>query len=422
MTNPILKRAEDFMEARLLKKAGVYPFFRPMSSSEGAHVEFEGRELIMIGSNNYLGLTNDIRVKKAGHDAIERFGTGCTGSRFLNGNSVLHDQLEAELSTFLGKEDTLVFATGFMTNYAAIGTLVEEGDYILSDNENHASIIAGCKASLAQTIVYRHNDTTDLRAKLALLPPGAAKLIVTDAVFSMTGEIADLADIVQVKKQFPNTFLLIDDAHGLGVLGKEGRGTADSFGLAGEVDFICATFSKSFASLGGFIAGDATVIDYLRHKARAFMFSAALPPASAACALKVLELLQTDPQILQRLWKSVHRAREGYEALALSFVPSLTPILSIRVGDERKALLLVKELFANGIFATPVMYPAVPFGHALIRTSYMATHSKSDIDHVLSVLETLKKPFDLEANDLPHQLPQAHTYAFEEFQEAQNAN
>ncbi|MGK5086467.1 pyridoxal phosphate-dependent aminotransferase family protein [Bdellovibrionota bacterium FG-2] len=419
MENPIFKRAEDFMEARLLKRAGVYPFFRPMSSSDGARVRFEERDLIMIGSNNYLGLTNDERVKKAGHEAIERFGTGCTGSRFLNGNSVIHDQLETELATFLGKQDALVFATGFMTNYASIGTLVEEGDFILSDNENHASIIAGCKASLAQTIVYNHNDIADLRAMLSLLPPGAAKLIVTDAVFSMTGEIVDLPGIVKVKKEFPNTLLLIDDAHGLGVLGKEGRGTSDCFGLSPEVDLICATFSKSFASLGGFIAGNSILIDYFRHKARAFMFSAALPPASVGSALKVLELLKTDAEILRRLWKSVHRAREGYEALDLSFVPSLTPILSLRVGDERKALLLVKELFTNGIFATPVMYPAVPFGHAFIRTSYMATHQKSDIDHVLSVLETLKRPFGLSRDTTPNQ-QQAHTYAFDEFLNAES--
>lgn len=392
----LFKKCEDFAElADSVRATGLYPFFKPMEGSSGSHVVYNGRRVLMTGSNNYLGLTDDPRVKEAVKEALERFGTAATGSRLLNGNSVLHDQLEQEFSRFLGKEAALVFSTGFLTNLGALSCLAEEGDFILSDAENHGSIIAGCKGSSAKTLTYRHNDMQDLERVLKGLPEEATKWIVSDGVFSMTGEMVNLPGLVAVKKSFPNSYLYIDDAHGIGVLGDHGRGTCDYFGLSHEVDLIMGTFSKAFASLGGVLTGPRKVIDYLRHHSRAFIFSAAMPPSSVAAVLKVLEIIQTEQELFDRLWQNVRYIRQGFQKMNLSYIESKTPILSIFVGDEGKTMQVVKALFDRDVFATPVMFPAVPYGQAIIRTSYMPSHTREDLDHLLKAMEEVAQRFGL---------------------------
>ena len=311
--NSIEKRCAEFKEAKLLQKYSLYPFFPPMTVSSGRKVTYGEREMVMLGSNNYLGLTHDSRVQNAAKAAIEKYGTGCTGSRFLNGNSDLHEELERKFAKFYKKDAALVMTTGFLTNYTSIGTLVESGDYILSDSENHASIIAGCKNSTATTVVFKHNDMKDLELKLSEIPESATKLIIIDGVFSMTGELASLHEIVALKKKYPNTLILIDDAHGVGALGATGRGTAEHFGLENEIDLITATFSKSLASLGGVIAGSAPIIHFLKHKCRGFIFSAALPPASAAAVIAALDVIESDSSIFTRLNKNIEFLKSGYK-------------------------------------------------------------------------------------------------------------
>ncbi|MDO8527941.1 MAG: pyridoxal phosphate-dependent aminotransferase family protein [Deltaproteobacteria bacterium] len=411
----IFQKCLDFPDAKFVKASGLYPFFKPIASSSGSTVHYNGKPVVMIGSNNYLGLTHDKRVMQKAKEAIENFGTGCTGSRFLNGNTVLHDDLEQKLSRFIGKEETLVFPTGFLTNLGTIGCLAGPGDIILSDTENHASIIEGCRLSKATVITYRHNDMKDLEARLKEIPSDKACLIVTDGVFSMTGEILNLPELIKVKKRFPQVRLFLDDAHGLGVLGKKGEGTAGHFGLTKEVDLIMGTFSKSFASIGGFLAGPPDVVDYVRHKARSFMFSAAMPPASVATVLACLEILEAEPERLAKLKENIAIILKGFKKIGLAFLPSETPIISIFVGDEGKAFQLVKDLFENGIFTTPVCYPAVPFGQALLRTSYMATHTQAELNKVIEVFARLAPQYGILQNQvvIPKELiQQTATYNF----------
>ncbi|MBL7716015.1 MAG: aminotransferase class I/II-fold pyridoxal phosphate-dependent enzyme [Bdellovibrionales bacterium] len=415
--NSIEKRCAEYKDAKTLQKIGLYPFFRPMTGSEGRRVNYGGKQMVMLGSNNYLGLTHEARVKQAAKDAIDKYGTGCTGSRFLNGNSDLHEQLETSFAKFFKKEAALVMTTGFLTNYTGIGTLVEKGDFILSDSENHASIIAGCRNTQAKTVVFNHNDMVDLEKKLAEIPAEATKLIVVDGVFSMTGELAKLPEIVALKKKVPNTWILVDDAHGLGAIGATGRGTAEFFGLEDEIDLITATFSKAMASLGGVIAGKKDVIHYLRHRARGFIFSAALPTASAAAVLKVLELIESEPQHLKKLAENIEYLKNGYKNLGLPVLPSQSPILSIWIGDEVKSLKVVAALADLGVFATPVLFPAVPFGNAIIRTSLMASHSKEDLDFALDawskVADQLQLRVEAPSTDGLHS--RAAGYSFEKF-------
>ena len=411
----IFQKCFDYEEAKFVKASGLYPFFKPIDTSLGSTVTYEGRKVVMIGSNNYLGLTHDPFVKKRAKEAIERFGTGCTGSRFLNGNTVLHDLLEEKLARLVGKEEALVFATGFLTNLGSIACLVGPEETIFSDAENHASIIEGCRLSKAKVIPYRHNDPFDLQKKLSDHPQNTGALLITDGVFSMTGDIVHLPQLISVKKLYPKLRLMIDDAHGLGVLGKRGEGTAGHFGLTEDVDLIMGTFSKSFASIGGFLAGPSDVIDYVRHKARSFMFSAAMPPASAATVLACLELLEKKPERLERLRKNVAYITRGFEEIGLSFIPSETPIVSVFIGDEGQAFHLVKDLFENGVFATPVVYPAVPFGQAIIRTSYMATHTKKELDFVLEVFKKLSPKYGILKSkmEIPRELiNKTETYNF----------
>ncbi|MBI5299021.1 MAG: aminotransferase class I/II-fold pyridoxal phosphate-dependent enzyme [Deltaproteobacteria bacterium] len=411
----IFQKCFDFQDAKFVKASGLYPFFRPIENSSGSTVFYDGKPVVMIGSNNYLGLTHDPRVQKKAQEAIDRFGTGCTGSRFLNGNTVLHDLLEEKLIKLVGKEAGLVFTTGFLTNLGTVACLVGPDDFILSDAENHASIIEGCRLSKATVVTYRHNDMLDLRAKLKTIPADKGRLIVTDGVFSMTGEIVDLPGLVEVKKDFPDVRLFLDDAHGLGVLGPKGEGTANYFGLTDEVDLIMGTFSKSFASIGGFLAGNPDVIDYVRHKARSFMFSAAMPPSAVATVLACLEILEKEPQRLEGLKKNIQYILKGFEEIGLAFIPSQTPIISVFVGDEGKAFKLVQDLFQSGVFATPVVFPAVPFGQAIIRTSYMATHTKEELDLVLETFAKLGPRYGIlkDQIEIPKELThQGETYSF----------
>lgn len=385
--NTIEKRCAEFKEAKLLQKYSLYPFFPPMTGSEGRKVTYGNRSMVMLGSNNYLGLTHDARVQSAALSAVSKYGTGCTGSRFLNGNTDLHEELEKRFATFFKKDAALVMTTGFLTNYTSIGTLVEAGDYILSDSENHASIIAGCKNSSATTIVFAHNDMIDLDKKLSELPSEAVKLIIVDGVFSMTGELTKLPEIVALKKKYPNTLIMIDDAHGLGAIGPTGRGTAEHFNLESDVDLITATFSKSMASLGGVIVGSSEIIHYLKHKCRGFIFSAALPAASAAATLAALDVIESDPSLFSTLRDNIQFLKSGYKQIGLPVLESGSPILSIWIGDEMKSLKTVEALKQQGVFCTPVMFPAVPFGNALIRTSVMASHTQEDLSFALSAFE-----------------------------------
>lgn len=412
----IFQKCYDFQDAKFVKASGLYPFFKAIESSAGSTVYYGGRPVVMIGSNNYLGLTHDPLVQQKAKEAIEKFGTGCTGSRFLNGNTTLHDELEERLARFVGKEEVLVFTTGFLTNLGTIGCLAGPDDFILSDAENHASIIEGCRLSKAKVVTYRHNDMLDCGKKLKEVGSNRGRIIVTDGVFSMTGDILNLPEMVAAKNASPGARLFMDDAHGLGVLGPGGAGTAAHFGLTGEVDLIMGTFSKSFASIGGFLAGPSDVIDYVRHKARSFMFSAAMPPASVATVLACMEVLAEQPSRIEKLKWNCAYVRRGFEGMGIACIPSETPIISVFVGDEGKAFHLVRDLFEQGVFVTPVCYPAVPFGQALLRTSYMATHTKGELEHVLKVFAQLAPKYGIlkDQVSVPKELThQTLTYNFE---------
>ena len=388
----IFQKCRDYKDPEPVKAAGIYPYFQPIEESHGSWVRCRGKKLVMIGSNNYLGLTHDPRVKEAAIEATRRFGTGCTGSRLLNGNLTLHEELEGRLAKFVGKPAALVFSTGFLTNLGAISCLANEGEFIFSDSENHASIIAGCSAAKAKVIKYGHSSMPEVVERLKQNANGAV-LVVTDGVFSMTGAIADLPGLVKVKKNNPRVRLYVDDAHSFGVLGNGGRGTSDHFGLTEEVDVIMGTFSKTFASIGGFVASEPDVIDFIRHKARALIFSAAAPAASVAAVLKCLDIMESEPEHVERVRKNTQKMREGFESLGINIVPSNTAIIPVRVGEDLMSFKLVRELFERGLFATPVIYPAVPLGHSMIRTSYMATHTDDDLNFVLEVFSGLAKEY-----------------------------
>ena len=383
-----------FNDAKMLQQAGVYPFFRALQGPAGPRVVTEGKERVMIGSNNYLGLTQHPRVREAAIKAIEKYGTGCTGSRFLNGNLDLHEELEVELCKYLQREAVLVFATGFLSNLGTISCLVGRKDIIFSDRENHASIVEGQSAALGETIKYKHNDMQELERLLREYEHVPGKLIVFDGVFSMTGRIVNLPEIVRLAKKY-GARTYCDCAHALGVLGPGGRGTPHHFGLNDEVDLMMGTFSKSFASLGGFVAGKKDVIHYIKHKARSFMFSASLPPASAAAVLECVKIIQEEPTLVDRLWRNARKMKAGFDSLGYDTMGSQTPVIPVLIGDDVKAFMFVKRLYELGVFATPVVSPAVPKGYALIRTSYMSTHEEKDLDFVLDVFSQVGKEFGI---------------------------
>jgi 8-amino-7-oxononanoate synthase len=383
----IFSKAYEFTKAEEVKKLGLYPYFKPLQATNGTVVKIEGRDVIMAGSNNYLGLTNDPRVIKAAQDVISTYGTGCTGSRYLNGTLDLHLELEDKLAEFMQKEACVLFSTGYQTNEGTIQTIATRGDLIFSDKENHACIVVGTQCSTATTIRYRHNDMDQLRKLLERADPNAGKIIISDGVFSMSGTIAKIPELVALAKEF-NARLYLDDAHAVGVIGDGGRGSASVFGLLDQVDLISGTFSKSFASLGGFLVGDRTVIEYVRHHSPAHIFSASMPPANVATVLKALEILKEETWRLDRLEEISNYMRTELQAMGFNVLTSQTPIIPVVVGEMMNCFRFWKELFEEGVYVNAVVPPAVPKGQSLVRTSYMATHTD---DHLNSILDAFRR-------------------------------
>jgi 8-amino-7-oxononanoate synthase len=389
----LFDKCYNFTEAKIAIAAGYYPYFLPLTGNEGTEAVFKGKRLIMCGSNNYLGLTVDPRVRQAAIEAIEKFGSSCTGSRFLNGNLEFHEQLERELAAYVGKEAALVFSTGMQVNLGTISALIGRGDYVILDKEDHASIVDGAILSMGEIRRYAHNDMGELERLLSKLPADKGKLIVVDGVFSMGGDLAPLPEIVALCKEY-DARLMVDDAHGLGVTGG-GRGTSWQMGVTDDVDLIMSTFSKSFASLGGFIAGDEPVIHYIKHHARSLLFSASIPPSNAAAALAALNIMREEPERVQRLIEIGDYMRAGYKSLGFDTGNSVTPIIPIIIGDRMRTLMIWHVLFDAGVFVNPVLTPAVPDGMDLLRTSYMATHTNDQLDKVLAIFEQVGKQVGL---------------------------
>jgi 8-amino-7-oxononanoate synthase len=389
----IFDKCYGFTIAKEAIESGIYPYFIPLTENEGTEAIFRGHRLIMCGSNNYLGLTTHPKVREAAIEAIKRYGTSCTGSRFLNGTLELHEQLEHELSEWVGKEAALVFSTGMQVNLGTISALVGRGDYVILDKEDHASIVDGAKLSWGETRRFAHNDMVELERALAKLSAEKGKLVVVDGLFSMEGDIAPLPEIVPLCKKY-GARLMVDDAHATGVLG-DGRGTAAHFGMADQVDLIMSTFSKSFASLGGFIAGDEPVIHYIKHHARALIFSASIPPANAAAALAALHVMRDEPERIQRLREIADYMRQNYRQLGFDTGNSTTPIIPIIIGDLDRTIMAWKLLFDAGVFVNPVLSPGVQPGRELLRTSYMATHTDEQLNRVLDTFEMVGKQMGL---------------------------
>lgn len=378
-----------FDKAKLLINQGLYPYFRIIESAQEPEVIMNGRKMIMIGSNNYLGLTSHPKVKEAAIEAIKKYGTGCAGSRFLNGTLDIHVQLEEKLARFARKEAALIFSTGFQVNLGTISALVGKDDIVIIDKMDHASIIDGCRLSFGEIKKFRHNDMSELERVLKE-NEGRGKLVVVDGVFSMEGDIVHLPEAVTLTKKY-GARLMVDDAHGIGVLGKTGRGTAEHFGLEQEVDIIMGTYSKSLASIGGFVAGSADVIHYIKHFARSLIFSASPPPASVASVSAALDIIEEEPWRREQLWKNTKKMLLGFKKLGFETGPSQTPIIPIRVGENQAAFAMAMMLQEEGVFANVAVSPAVPEGKAIIRTSYMATHTDRHLDIVLDVFEKVGK-------------------------------
>ena len=388
----LFKKCYDYTNGYLagVKETGLYPYFHYLNSGQNTEVIMEGKRTIMIGSNNYLGLTSNLEVMKAGIEAIEKYGSGCSGSRFLNGTLDTHIELEKELAEFLCKEDVVTFSTGFQSNLGIISAVAGRNDYILCDKENHASIYDACRLSFAKMLRYNHSDMEDLERQLKTIPETAGILIVTDGVFSMSGEICKLPEIVALAKKY-GARIMVDDAHGLGVLGEHGRGTAEHFGLEKEVDIYMGTFSKSLASLGGYMASTKDVVQFVRHNSRPFIFSASITPASVACARASLKQLREHPEMVKNLEEISNYMRAGLKAKGIKIIESTTPIIPIFTYEDEKAFLACKLLLERGVYVNPVISPATPKGQALLRTSYMATHTKEQMDEAIEkIAEVLK--------------------------------
>lgn len=385
----IFQKCYEYTEVKEAVKEGYYPYFLPMSGNEGNVAIFQGRRLIMCGSNNYLGLTTHPRVRQAAIEAIKKYGTSCTGSRFLNGTLEMHEQLEHELADWVGKESALVFSTGMQVNLGTVSALVGRGDYVILDKDDHASIVDGARLGFGKIERYVHNDIGHLERTLQSLPESAGKLIVVDGLFSMEGDLANLPEITRLAKKY-GARVMVDDAHGMGVLGK-GRGTVAEFGLTDQVDIIMSTFSKSFASLGGFIAGDSDVVSYVKHHARSMIFSASIPPANAAAALEALHIMKETTEYCDRVIAHGEKMRAGYHQLGFNTGRSCTPVIPILIGDDQRTFNTWKRLFEEGVFVNPVISPAVPEGAQLLRTSYMASHTEDQLDQVLTTFEKVGK-------------------------------
>ncbi len=379
----LFDKCKSFTRAREAMAAGYYPYFQPIESGAANEVVIRGKKVIMIGSNNYMGLTQDPRVKEAAVKAVQKYGSGCTGSRYLNGTLDIHVELEERLAAFMKREAALVFSTGMQTNLGTISAIAGKDDLIFGDRDNHASIVDACRLSFAKLVKFRHNDMNDLERLLERFKDHAGgKLIVVDGVFSMGGDIVNLPRLVELARKY-GARVMVDDAHSTGVLGANGRGTGEHFGLEDKVDIVMSTFSKSFASIGGFIAADEDVIHYIKHMARSFIFSASPPPAAVATVLACLDIIINEPERREKLWANVRKMKNGFQELGFNTGNSETPIIPIIIGDDMKTFLLWKRLFEDGVFTNPVVSPAVPPGMSLLRTSYMATHTDEELDIVL---------------------------------------
>ena len=384
----IFEKCADFTLADQYRSMGIYPYFHALESRQDVEVIMEGKRRIMLGSNNYLGLTTHPQVVEAGINAFRQYGSGCSGSRFLNGTLELHLQLEEALAAFVNKEDAVTFSTGFQSNLGIISAIVGRGDYVICDRENHASIYDGCRLSFGKMQRYKHSDMEELESILSRIPREAGCLIVTDGVFSMGGDIANLPEIVALAKRF-GARVMVDDAHGLGVIGPGGRGTAAYFGLEADVDIIMGTFSKSLASLGGYMAASRKVCDYVRHNSRPFIFSASIPPASCAAALAALQVLSTHPELPERLLALAAYARNGLKARGLSIRESETPIIPIYTYEVENTLRKAKELYEAGVYVNPVLPPATAPNECLLRTSYMASHTEPLLDEAMDIIASV---------------------------------
>lgn len=386
----LFDKCYNFTRADEAMGMNMYPYFTPIQEVRGNKVMVDGKELIMVGSNNYLGLINHPKVRKAAQEAIDKYGVATCGSRFLNGTLDIHIELERRLAKFLKKEAAVAFSTGFQTNQGIISTLVTKGEAVITDRMVHASIIDACRLSFGTGHKFRHNDMANLERILSSIRKNVGKLIAVDGVFSMGGDLANLPEIVKLARKY-NAQVLVDDAHGIGVMGENGRGTAEHFGVEDDVDLIMGTFSKSFASLGGFVAGERKVISFIKHYARSMIFSASITPASVATVLAALEIIETEPGIRERLWEITHKMKSGFQAMGYNTGETETPIIPVIIGNDDKTFLLWRFLREDGIFTNPIIYPAVPKGQTLIRTSYSATHTDEELDSVLRSFEKCGK-------------------------------
>ena len=377
------------------KELGIYPYFREIEGKQGTEVIMEGHRVLMFGSNAYTGLTGDERVINAGIEAMKKYGSGCAGSRFLNGTLDLHVQLEKELATFVGKEEAICFPTGFTVNSGVLGVLTDRHDYLICDDRDHASIVDGTRNSFSQRLKYRHNDMADLEAQLQKCPEDVVKLIVVDGVFSMEGDLAPLDKIVALKKKYPSTALMVDEAHGIGVFGRQGRGVCDHFGVTDDVDLIMGTFSKSLASIGGFIAADSSIINYLRHHTRTYIFSASCTPAATAAAQEALHIIQNEPERIQRLWEVTNYALKRFRDAGFEIGETESPIIPLYVRDVDKTFAVTKLAFDAGVFINPVIPPACAPQDTLVRYALMATHTKEQVDESVEALTQVFRQLDI---------------------------
>jgi len=386
--NDLFDKCRNFNTVKQLVAGGIYPYFKELESEQAPEIMIQGKKFIMFGSNNYLGLANDPRMKEAAIAAIRKFGTGVAGSRFLNGNTILHTQLEKKLAAFKGREAALVYSAGYQMNLGVVSSLVGKGDFAIVDKLDHASVLDGCRLSHGEIRRFKHNNMVDLDRVLTEIGPGHGKLIIVDGVFSMEGDIAPLPEIVKLAKKH-GARLMVDDAHATGVLGKHGRGTCEHFGLDhNDVDLVVGTCSKSFATVGGFVVGDADILHYIQHISRSMIFSAALPPASVASIARAIEIIEEEPQRIQRLWDNAAYLMKHFKAMGLNTGETQTPIIPVIIGNDEKTFMLWRMLYDNGLFTNPVVSPAVPPKRALLRVVATATHTKEQLDRALNIFES----------------------------------
>lgn len=383
------ERYKQYREPQKFIERGVYPYFRAITGKQGTEVEMGGHKVLMFGSNAYTGLTGDQRIIDKAKEALDKYGSGCAGSRFLNGTLDLHVQLEKEIAEYIHKDDCLCFSTGFSVNQGVIAMVVSKGDYIICDDRDHASIVDGRRLSFARPLHYKHNDMADLERVLQSLPEEGIKLIVVDGVFSMEGDLANLPEIVKLKKKYPNVAIMVDEAHGIGVFGNQGRGVCDHFGLTDEVDLIMGTFSKSMASIGGFIASDADTINYLRHTCRTYIFSASNTPAATAAALEALHIIQQEPERIEALWKVTRYALRRFREEGFEIGETESPIIPLYVRDVEKTFLVTALAFNAGVFINPVIPPACAPQDTLVRFALMATHTEEQVERGVQALKKI---------------------------------